>query len=176
MDPMLLRTFQNQVLLECKFALLAADDLSEAVNQHDTTRIFYAIQNFLNAVGNISKALWGQTGSRDKERRALRDSIGISDDSVLQHVNMRDNYEHFDERIDRWWQQSSRHNYADLNIGTPSMISSLEETDMFRTFDPQTGDVIFWGQSFNVPVLIDEITRILPTVAAEAGKPYSESP
>ena len=57
----------------------------------------------LNAGANISKAFWGSGGKLAVERKPLRDSIGIDDKSPLRAVTMRNNFEHFDERIDRWW-------------------------------------------------------------------------
>ena len=43
---------------------------------------------------------------------------------------------------------------------------------MFRWFNPQTTEVFFWGQTFNLQVLITEVNRILPNLAAEVNKPH----
>ena len=147
MDLMLLRAFQQQILLQCQFMLMASAKINEALRQDDISRTFYSIQNLLNAAANVSKALWGQSGSLTAERQALRDSIGVSDSSPLREVTMRNNFEHFDERLDRWWTQSAHHNYADLNIGPRSAISGIDNVDTFRMYDPATTEVVFWGQS-----------------------------
>jgi len=173
MDLMLLRTFQRQVATQCKYLLFAAQEANVSMQQHNVERIFYALQNILNAGANISKALWGQGGKLTAERKPLRDSIGISDDSPLREVTMRNNFEHFDERLDRWWKESTRHNHADHFIGPKDrMIVGIEAIDMFRMFDPQTKDLTFWGQEFNLQRLIDEIQLILPKLEAEADKPH----
>jgi hypothetical protein len=179
MDLMLLRIFQQQVLLQCEFMLLAAADINESLKAIDegrvpVDRVFYAIQNLLVAAANASKALWGPRGSLSAERQALRDSIGISDDSPLYKIDMRNNFEHFDERLDSWWARSARHNFADLSIGPPSMIEGLEDSELFRFFDPRTTDVTFWGQRFNIQELIDEVSRIIPALRTEAAKPHWE--
>src|SRR5271154_1382263 len=106
MELMLLRVFQKQVLLQCQFLMQASADINTAINATIKERgnnhaVFYALQNFLNAAADISKALWGQRGKLASERKDLRDSIGIADDSPLTEVNMRNNFEHFDERLDR---------------------------------------------------------------------------
>ena len=49
MDLMLLRTFQRQVALQCKYMILAAREVNAALQQRDMDRLFYAIQNLLNA-------------------------------------------------------------------------------------------------------------------------------
>lgn len=179
MDLMLLRTFQHQVLLQCEFILLAAADINESLEamqegKGTVNRVFYAIQNLLVAAANVSKALWGQKGGRSAERQALRDSIGISDDSPLCKVDMRNNFDHFDERLDGWWTKSPRHNFADLHIGPPEGIAGLDDTELFRFFDPRTTDIIFWGQRFNLQELIDEVSRIIPALRTEAAKPHWE--
>lgn len=172
MDLMLLRTFQKQVALQCTFMLVAAKDVNDALEKQNVEGIFYALQNLLNASANISKALWGQGGKRAAARKPLRDRIGIGDDSPLREVTMRNNFEHFDERLERWWKESKQHNHADLNIGPQNMIAGVQDIDRFRAFDPKTTDMTFWGQEFNIQNLIDEVRQILPKLQAEAGKPH----
>jgi hypothetical protein len=117
METFPLRIFQQHVLDQCQCLLSAAHDVNSGLASHDADRIFRALQNVLNAGANISKLLWGQKGKRAEARKRLRESIGIHDDSPLRQVSMRNNFEHMDERIDRWWAESSRHNYADRTIG-----------------------------------------------------------
>jgi hypothetical protein len=105
MDTFHLRVFQIQVLDQCQFLLLSANEVNQGLTQSDTNRVFYGIQNLLNAGANISKILWGQGGKRSEQRKRLRDSIGISDESPLREVTMRNHFEHMDERIDRWWSE-----------------------------------------------------------------------
>jgi hypothetical protein len=102
MDPRLLKVFQEQVKLQCIFLLRAARELNQTLKVRDTEGIFFSIQNLLTAGANVSKALWGPGGRLHAERKPLRDSIGIADTSALRDVNMRNNFEHFDDRLDRW--------------------------------------------------------------------------
>ena len=102
MNTMLLRTFQRQVALQCRYIMLAAHDVNKGLQARDTSYTYYWIQNLLNAAANVSKALWGQKGKYAEIRKPLRDSIGVSDESPLRNVNMRNNFEHFAERLDRW--------------------------------------------------------------------------
>ena len=180
-DTKLLRLFQIQLLSQCEFILMAADDLDRVLTDtglstHEkTTRLFFSIQNMLTAAANISKALWGQGKSSAAQRQDLRISIGISDDSPLHDRKMRNNFEHLDERLDEWWETSKSHNYADLNIGAISTIPIPDAIDQFRLFDPNTADVVFWGQQFNLRSLIDEVHGLLPKLRAEAMKPPWEA-
>ena len=64
---------------------------------------------------------------------------------------MRNNFEHFDERLDRWWKQSARHNNVDMNIGPKdTMIKGVDDIDMFRQFDPGTADITFWDKNLTL--------------------------
>lgn len=173
MDTHLLRVFQIQVIAQCRFMLRAADDINNALKVGDINGTFYAIQNCLNAAANIAKALWGQGGKFADQRKPLRDSIGIDDGSPLRQVLMRNNFEHFDERLDRWWKNSKRHNFSDFNIMPANAIAGIDEIDSFRNFDPKTTDLSFWGQQFNLQNLINEVRAILPRLEPEASKPLS---
>lgn len=170
---MLLRQFQRQAALQCKYVIFSASQLNEGLRINKIDLVFYALQNLLNAGANISKILWGGGGKKFEERKFIRDSIGISDNSPLRQVVMRNNFEHLDERLDRWWETSKRHNHADMNIGPKGrMIAGLDDIDMFRFFDPETTDLTFWGQEFNIQALVSEAEKILPRLEAEANKPH----
>jgi hypothetical protein len=172
MNLMLLRIFQEQVALQCRFMVRAAIDVNTGLGRRDPEQTFYALQNFLNAGANVSKALWGQGGKFEKKRRALRDSIGVDNNSPLKQVTMRNNFEHFDERLDQWWKQSKRHNYIDLNLMSRPGIIGANKIDCFRTFDPSSSTLTFWSQDFNLKELMDEVQKILPRLETEAAKPH----
>jgi hypothetical protein len=66
--------------------------------------------------------------------------IGIDDESPLRDARMRNNFEHFDERLDQWWAKSPNHNYIDMNIG-PASIFGAGRLAIFRSFNPRSGSV-----------------------------------
>jgi hypothetical protein len=182
MDPRLIRTFQKQILIQCEFVLYAAGAINATLNGHHPpdrfhNTLFFAIQNLLNAAANISKAFWTQGGRRATDRQPLRDSIGISDTSPLRQVTMRNHFEHYDERLDEWWRDSRHHNHADFNMGPRDAVAiGFDDIDIFRNFDPTTTDVVFWGETFNLQALVEEVERILPRLRSELGEPDPGSP
>lgn len=176
MDLILLRAFQRQVLSQCEFILYAVDDLNAVLRQRDTKRAFYALQNILNAAANVQKACWGQRGRHAVKRQPLRDSIGIADDSPFHSPDMRNNFEHFDERLDQWWNESIGHNYFDLSIMPRAAIEiDAPDIDFFRMFDAKTTDLYFWGERFNIQALVNECRKLLPKLQEEASKPDHEA-
>jgi hypothetical protein len=119
------------------------------------------IQALLTAVANISKALWGQTGKYTAERALLRQSLSVREDSVLKPTSMRNNFDHFDERIDRWWENSTRHNSIDLAFGDMGNdISGLEVDEMFRSYDPASGNLAFWGKQYHLPTIMSAVDQL----------------
>jgi len=137
-------------------------------------QLWIAIQNLLTAAANLSKALWGQGGKLAVEREPLRRSLGVLDESPLRDVAMRNHFEHFDERLDRWWATSKSRNYMDLTMLQPGVgvMGLLDDQDMFRVLDPAQSEVVFWGERFNLRAITQAAHELLPIVVAEASKPH----
>jgi hypothetical protein len=177
MDVGLLRMFQRQGLLQCQFAIVAANDVNSALVRNDIIGIFGSLQSLLTAAANIAKVFWGSGGKFSETRKSLRTSIGLSDDSPLRTVTMRNNYEHFDERLERWSEISTRKNYLDLSlmpvnaVHGSDAIRGLDDIDKFRTYDPATGVLTFWSEEFHILALIKEIEQIFSILKAESYKP-----
>lgn len=172
MDIYHLRVFQNHARDQCKFIIASAQQLDAAMVERNFDHVFFAIQNLLNAGANLSKLFWGSGGRKATEREKLRASIGVTNDSPLREVDMRNNFEHMDERIDRWWENSKNHNIADRLIGPRNMIAGFEANEIFRWFNPTRADVIFWGDTFNLRAIVVEAQFILPRLEEEAAKPH----
>lgn len=171
---MLLRVFQRQVEFQLGALLNANGRLVSALAQDDMPPVWYAVEGLLTAAANASKALWGQGQAANDARRPLRESLGVADDSPLSARRMRNHFEHFDERLDEWWVKSPAHNIADMNLMPSGAIVGLDQLGMFRQLDPQTLELIFWGDTFNIPEIVGEALRILPIASREASKPHWE--
>lgn len=174
MDLMLLRLFQRQVRDQCQVVLAAVPTINAAVQSGDHDMLWVGCQTLLMGAANASKAMWGSKGKHAEVRRPLRESLTVTDDSPLRGVNMRNNFEHFDERLDRWWVQRPNHNHVDRLIGPPSMMGggAITPMDMFRVFDPTTNEIVFWGERFDVQSIATEVARIFPIASREAEKPH----
>lgn len=169
---MKLRIFQEQVRDQSQAVLVAAEQISQALATGDNRRLFLACQNLLAGAANVSKMLWSQNGKRTDERRVLRESLGVADDSPLKSRAMRNHLEHLDERIDAWWDTSTSHNYVDRMIGPPESIGGFSDGDQFRVYDPTRHQMVFLGTRYDIIPLVDEAKRLLPIAHAEASKPH----
>jgi len=132
-------------------------------------RTWQPVQALLTAVGNIAKALWGADGRRSVERAPLRLALHVTDSSPLLPVAMRNNFDRFDEVLDDWWRSSPSHRYDDLDIAAAHAdVGGTAMEDTFRSYDPVTEVVVFWGQRYFLPPIIDEIERVARQASAGA--------
>jgi hypothetical protein len=173
--------FQGQVLIQCKFFLLSFDELISQItsgmydrDQKHAIKAWCVIQSMLTCAANISKALWGQADRLANERKPLRDSIVITDLPALHSVLMRNNFDHFDERIDQWWKQTTDCNVVDLIIAATNPGSGFKDIDIWRNFNHATGEVIFWSQRFDLYAVRGEIEQIIPVLEKECSKHHWE--
>jgi hypothetical protein len=173
MDLMLLRTFQRQVADQCKVVVTGAQMINGGLRSpQQSDAVWIGAQVLVTGAGNVSKALWGQARRLSTERQPLRDSLGVDDASPFYDVSIRNHFEHYDERLDRWWRDSPNHNHLDRMIGPPSGVVGFDDLDRFRVYDPTTHDLIFWGEAFNVQTIVTEAERLLPVAEREASKPH----
>ena len=160
METMILRIFQGEVERQCRFALIAVEDLNQALSTDDRDRIWYSIQAFLVAAGNVSKLLWPTRPLLPERGAELRESLSVSDESLLEPRKFRNHFEHFDERLEEWATSSERRNFADSSIGPPGMIVGLEPGDFLRNFDTTNFAVTFRGDVYHLQPVTEAIREL----------------
>lgn len=174
MDTMLLRIFQREVERQCRFALVATQDLNGALQAGDMDRIWFSVQAFLVAAGNISKLLWPPRPLLPERGAELRASLSVGEDSPLEPRTFRNYFEHFDERLEEWATSSERHNFADSNVGPPNMIVGLDAADYLRNFDTTNFAVTFRGDTYRLQPIAEAIRDLWQKAVTEAAKPHWE--
>ncbi|MCJ7790879.1 MAG: hypothetical protein MUP49_00440 [Dehalococcoidia bacterium] len=153
---------------------MAVEELNQALSAIDMDGIWYSIQAFLLAVGNVSKLLWPPDEHFAKRGAELRKSLSVGDNSPLAPRRFRNHFEHFDERLEKWAISSGRHNFADSNVGPPNMIVGLDPGDYLRNFDPVNLTITFRGDTYHMKPIIDSIQTLWQKAEVEAQRPYFE--
>ncbi len=148
MDKRVLHVFLVEVERQCRFAMLAYQDLQQAIQTHDMDRIWYSVQAFLIAAGNASKLLWPSHTEIPDRGSELRASLGVHDASPLEPRAFRNHFEHFDERLEQWATSSQRHNFVDSNVGPLSAIGGIDPTDCLRNLDPTSFALTYRGDTY----------------------------
>ncbi len=182
MEKQLLQKFLYEIARQCRFCLVAYEDLNQAllllrtagsdqqIRQKHMERLWYSVQSFLVASGNISKLLFGDSTQLYSQRAELRRSLGIDDSSPFHFRNRdaRNYFEHFDERLESWFNASTRHNFVDSNVGSLNMFGGVDEHDFIRNIDPGKMAITFYGEECLIIPIVDAVKQLKEKVKIEA--------
>lgn len=126
----------------------------------DTGLFWFGLDAALGALGNISKVFFpaGKLDTETGRRRAyMRRKYKITEHSLLLSREARNSFEHFDERLDTWFENSSQKNLADRNISGPNGIVGIDSVDFARNYDPESNTVTVFGVSLDFQALVSEV-------------------
>jgi hypothetical protein len=174
MDKHLLRCFQGEVAKQCRWGILAIEDLEEALRginsgklstAYGMSRIWMSVQTFLVAVGNISKLLWPPQPRIADRGPDLRASLGIKESSCLKTRSFRNHFEHFDERLEEFFLSlgSEQFCYIDSNVspgGISSLAGNVEDSKVLRHLDSKSWRLQFRGESYELKPLYEEMVEL----------------
>lgn len=131
----------------------------------DRRGLFWNLDHFINRAAMVSKMLWPVSKATFARQRGetLRQALDVNDDSLLNSKTLRNHLEHFDERIDRWYEKSGYRIYADRNVGPRDMVifPGNPNVSIFRHYSPDEGIYSFHGDEVSIPQMGDELRHIL---------------
>jgi hypothetical protein len=176
-DQRLQDLFKWEIAFQCDCILRANDHLQTASNEpmptRDVSEIWYALQGLLIAAANIQKLAWGQGGKKGPQRADLRTSLAITDNSALHNPDLRNDFEHFDERLDEWYATAPHQNYT--TRGTSSFLNPFDDPSFagFGHYDRAIGVITFEQKkhSLSVPPVVAEARRILTLIDPTRWRP-----
>src|SRR4051794_1539773 len=85
--------------------------------RQDRAEVWYHVHGMLTAAAMVSKTLWPIRRVNQARGELLRSVFKVPADSPFQSRRVRDGFEHFDERIDRF--AGSGQAVLDRIVGTP---------------------------------------------------------
>ena len=132
---------------------MSFSDLEEALKRNDMDRIWCAAQGFLVAAANVSKLLWGSGQSEPDGRKALRQTLGVPDESPLASRTMRNHFEHFDERLESWV-ESSTGMFVDSNVMSGRPIGGVPSEAYLRNLDKRQWTLTFAGETYHLTPVV----------------------
>ncbi len=165
MKSLIIFYFYQELAEQCVFVKMAKIDLKNCrtTDNCGLSREYYFLQTLLIALGNISKILW-PTNKRNEERGlALRTVLNVKEDSALKNRDLRNLFEHFDERMDAWFQAADRHGFSDRNVG--SMKGGL------RAFNPKAWTLTCLGEEYKLWPAIQAVNELYKAIQNEIGQP-----
>jgi hypothetical protein len=140
---------------QSRFVLIAFDDLKTALPVNDHARVWYSVQGLLIAAANLSK-LFYSGGPRKARCAKLRAKLGLAADSPIAGRDVRNSFEHFDQRIAAWAASPDRKKSTDLLVGPRSA-----DWDIRRHFDSEKFIVTFGKDHFKILPAVEEARHIL---------------
>jgi hypothetical protein len=145
-----------EIALQAKLAEMAGNCLSNASN---SVEYWSAIQSILSASANVSKILWPV-----KERKArgdyLRNLLGVDKDHLLSDRSIRNSYEHYDERIEDWFEKHDTAAYLDLALEAHLPSSLMPPMFAHRSYDQYTFELKFRDEKINLRELLSELAKL----------------
>ncbi|UAV84854.1 hypothetical protein BV113_00600 [Glutamicibacter phage BIM BV-113] len=154
-DEKLASMFADEIASQFTMAVTAYHSLETSIHKPgvSTNVSWYHLESLIKSFIAITNILWSQNNRNPHRRRAalLRKRFGVTDMSIPKDLrDTRNSLEHFDERLDIWWQEDPLHNIADRCIGRKVEITNIPGMNFARHFDPSTGDFSVFGDTVNL--------------------------
>lgn len=148
----------SEIVLQSKIAQRAAERLQATHDNFDKVEVWCSIQSILVAAGNVSKILWPLQKYKSRGER-LRQMLNVNEDNLLSDRTFRNYFEHYDERIDDWFNNQSSAVYTDLAMN-PSLRGPMATND-HRGYNSSNNTLIFRGESLDLNKVLNAIEEIL---------------
>ena len=152
--------FIGEIVMQSKIAELAAKRLSAIKDNFDQVEVWSSIQSILVAAGNVSKILWPQEKKYEVRGKGLRELLKVDDNNILSDRSLRNHFEHYDDRIEKWFKGKSSAVYSDLAIDPLKSMRRNFPTNHHRAYDPLTQTLTFRGESFDLAAVLKELKEI----------------
>ena len=82
-----------------------------------------------------------------------------------------EHFEHFDERLEEWYESSENLRYFDSYTEPLDVLAETSPLDRFRGFDTEKNALIFHGDLYYLEPVIEAIERLRQKAETEAQKP-----
>ena len=171
MEKFLLRQLQREVERQCRFALLAFEDLNGSYTKASGHRFWFSIQNLLTSLGRLSRLLWPPEDSGSKHGSELRESLGVREDSLLRSREIVEYFEQFEERLENWYESSEGHRFFDSYTEPLDVLAATEPGDRFRGFDTEHEAILFHSKMYPLQPIAEAVEDLLDKAERQTQKP-----
>ena len=153
--------FIGEIVLQSKIAQRAAERLRATHDNFDHVETWCSIQSILVAAGNVSKILWPNEKYKIRGER-LRQLLKVEKDNPLYSREFRNHFEHYDERVEEWFENSSQGVYIDLAMN-PSLRSGIFNDlplNTHRGYNSFNNSLVFRNET----LYLDEVLKALGNI------------
>lgn len=162
MDYYLEKIYLEQAQQEFNACYAAIESFNLAIRENTNDDPFTHAMTFVHRAAAASRIFWPPKGinksstERSQNRgKHLQNALTINKDHPIFSRTLRDHFEHFDERLDAWAEESKNRNIIHRLVGPRSAIGGdgIADGDIILHFDPDTKVFAFRGQKFNLQEL-----------------------
>lgn len=171
-----MRQLQREVERQCRFAVLAFEDLNGSYTEDAGHRFWFSIQNLLTALGRISRLLWPPEDSGSKHGSELRESLDVQENSLLRAREIVEYFEQFEERLENWYESSESHRFFDSYTEPLDVLAETKPGDRFRGYDTEHEAILFHGEMYRLQPIAEAVEDLLDKVERQTQKPRFEPP
>lgn len=154
------QVFIGEILMQSKIAKSAAERLVTCEDNFDPIEIWSATQSILVAAANVSKILWPQRKTSAERGKILRMRLNVDDHNLLSDRNLRNHFEHYDERIENWFENNYSAVYMDSRIDSFESIWGRNPANLHRVYNPMTQTLTFRGESVDLAEILKALEEI----------------
>lgn len=152
--------FIAEIVKQTKIAKRAAERLQATIDHFDELEVWCSIQSILVAAGSVSKILWPSRKSSAARGEKLRTLLDVDIGNLLSDRKHRNHFEHYDERIEDWFEKNRSAVYMDSRID-PFESNWLSNTaNNHRTYNPLKQTLTFRGESVDLGKLLNALEEI----------------
>ena len=152
----------GEIALQSQIAKKAAERLVATHDVFDNVETWCSIQSILVAAGNVSKILWPSQKYKLRGQK-LRELLGVEDNNPLASRKFRNHFEHYDERVEEWYENNSQGVYVDLSMN-PSLRSlnfGLPPLNTHRGYNSFNNSVVFRSETLYLDEVLDALDTLL---------------
>lgn len=154
---------------------IAAFDLYEYLLEHgaDPAALISAVQEAVGHAGSLSRYFWpSPTGKRNNQHdmklargKKLREMYEITDDSPLANRELRNAWEHFDEKLDAYVLSNDAGYFFPTPIIDSHTLADDPAGKIFKLLDPETHCLVLLGKKFFFKPIRNEVENIFTRAA-----------
>lgn len=152
----------GEIVLQSKIAQRAAERLRVTHDNFDHVETWCSIQSILVAAGNVSKILWPNEKYKIRGER-LRQLLKVEKNNPLSSRKFRNHFEHYDERVEDWFENNSQGVYIDLAMN-PSLrrgIFNDPPLNTHRGYNSFNNSLVFRDETFYLDEVLTALDNIL---------------
>lgn len=179
MDDFLAQIYLEQAKQECERCFQSIQVMNAIMQQKIEGDFFQHALDLIHHAAAVSRIFW-PPGGRNKQNskrahrrgQVLRDMLQLLSGHAVQNRALRDHFEHFDERLDDWAENSRNRNIIHHLFGPRSAVSgdAIQDSDIIHHFDPATKIFAFRGEHYNIQELAAGIDDIYKRAVAKIGE------